>query len=90
MTPATGGEEPTTSGAAGGTSIQSSGQVAGSIAVSGITCDFLGGGNDATGVSISGTVNGTQYTIDINAPAHEMIGACRSRAAKRTQLGTTG
>jgi hypothetical protein len=73
-TSAAGGEEPTASGVGDGTTIESSGQVSGSLVVSGITCDFLGGANNATGVSISGTVEGIQYTIDINAPDTEPIG----------------
>lgn len=57
-------------GDAGSIAIDFSGQVSGSFTLGGMSCSFFpnaeGEGDDQYYVSITGTVDGKQYTIDIN------------------------
>jgi hypothetical protein len=68
-------------GAGEGASLELSGEVSGSFGVQGMSCDLLGGANNAMLVSISGTVGEEQYTIDVNAADGDTLGSVKLLAS---------
>jgi hypothetical protein len=83
QTPAAGGETPTAPPSDGGdnadgsASLELSGDLSGSLDLAGLSCDFLGGATDTYGASISGTVDGSQLTIDVGASKSDTIGVVK-------------
>lgn len=94
---ATAAATPTSAPAGSTTTLQFSGSVTGAFVVSGRTCDSLGGATNTFGVSISGTVGGTQaaqsnqYTLELTAPqGNTQLGAASPGSYARLTRGNPG